>query len=87
MVAASKVSIVEWLASSFYKRDDSVANKEVTKGNTLLAPDEIDMLATLRMSKEFMRFMRESHAHLSLMNFQDFIECIDEKESLNPNSL
>ena len=86
MDAASKDSIGAWLASSFCKRVNSVLNQTVTKGSVLLAPNEIVMLATLQMSRELMKLMRESHAHLSLRHLQDFAEDKDE-ESLNLNSL
>ena len=74
MVTASKGSICTWLASSFCERVNSVANQVVTKVNSLLSPDEIDMLTTLRMNRDFMQFMRESYGHLSLKNLQDFVE-------------
>ena len=63
MAAASKGSIGAWLASSLCKRVNSVANQAVTKGSSLLAPNEIGMLATLRMSRNFVKIIRESHGH------------------------
>ena len=38
------------------------ANFILTDGNSLLSPDEINMLVTLRMNRKFMQFMRENHA-------------------------
>ena len=45
------------------------------------------MITALRISKDFMKFMRESHSHLSLRNSEDFVEDKEEAESLNLNSL
>jgi hypothetical protein len=39
-----------------------VANLVLTDGNSLLSPDEINMLVTLQMNRNFMQFMRENHA-------------------------
>ena len=44
MVTTSKCSIGTWLASSFYEKVNSVANQVVTKGDSLLLPDEVYML-------------------------------------------
>ena len=74
MATTSKGSIVTWLASSFFEVLNSVANQVITKGNSLFSPDEVDMLATLWMRRDFMQFMRESCGHLSLKNLQDFVE-------------
>ena len=87
MAAASKGSIGEWLSSSFCERHNSVTNQAVAKGSSLLVPNEIGMLATLQMSRELMKLMRESYAHLSLRHLQDSAEDKDEEESFNMNSL
>jgi hypothetical protein len=34
----------------------------LTDGNSLLSPDEINMLVTLQMNRKFVQFMRENHA-------------------------
>ena len=64
MVTASKGSIGTWLASSFCARVNYVDNQVVTKVNSLLLPDDIHMLKTLRMKREFMQLMRESYGHI-----------------------
>ena len=74
MVTASKKSICACLCSILCERVNSVANKVVTKVNSSLLPDDIDMLITLRINSEFMQFTRESYGHLSLKNFKDFAE-------------
>jgi hypothetical protein len=42
--------------------ESNCANLVLTDGNSLLSPDEINMLVTLRMNCKFMQFMRENHA-------------------------
>lgn len=61
MAIASKGSIGALLASSFCERINSAANQVVTSGNTFLGPDEINMLVTLRMNRDFMAFMRKHY--------------------------
>ena len=74
METESKGSIGTWLASSFCERVNSVANQVVSKGNTLLNSNDIDVLTTQRMNSDFMMLMRDSHGHLSLKNLDYFIE-------------
>ena len=62
MAVASRGSIGGFLASSFCERINSCANLVLTDGNSLLSPDEINMLVTLRMNRDYMQFMRENHA-------------------------
>jgi hypothetical protein len=62
MAVASRGSIGGFLASSFCERINSCANLVLMDGNSLLSPDEINMLVTLRMNRKFMQFMREHHA-------------------------
>ena len=38
-----------------------MAKQVLTDGNTLLADEEINMLVTLRMNRDFMEFMREHY--------------------------
>ena len=74
IVTASKAPMGTWLVSSFYERVNSVENQEVSKGNNSIAPDEKGMLETLRMIRDFMKFMREPFGHLLLRNLEDFTE-------------
>jgi hypothetical protein len=62
MAVASRGSIGGFLASSFCERINSCANLVLTDGNTLLSKDEINMLVTLRVNRNFMKFMRDHHA-------------------------
>lgn len=87
MVTASKDSIGTWSSLSFCERENSVANKVVAKGNNVLAPNETHILITLRMNRDFIKCMRESHSHFSLISLEDFIEDKEEVENLNLNSL
>ena len=38
-------------------------NLVVTDGNTLLAPEEVEMLSVLRMNRGFMETSRSKHSH------------------------
>ena len=58
MATHSRASVGSLLASSFAERINSAANLILTKGNTLLSPEEIDMCTTLRINRDFMKFMR-----------------------------
>jgi hypothetical protein len=62
MAVASRGSIGGFLASIFCERISSCANLVLTDGNSLLSPDEISMLVTLRMNRKYMKFMHENHA-------------------------
>jgi hypothetical protein len=48
-------------AESYCERVLSCANNVVTKGNTLLSDEEVEMLVVLRMNRDFMTFMREHY--------------------------
>jgi hypothetical protein len=48
-------------AESYCERVLSCANNVVTKGNSLLSDDELEMIVVLRMNREFMQFMREHY--------------------------
>jgi hypothetical protein len=52
-------SVVSLLASSYAESIKSAANLILTKGNTLLAEEEIKMCTVLRMNRSFMEFMRK----------------------------
>ena len=63
-----------------------MANQAVIKGNSLLLPDEVDMLLTLRMGRDFAQLTRESYGRLSLKNSLDFAEDNEEAESISLNN-
>ena len=46
-------------AESYCERVLSCANNVVTKGNTLLSDEEVEMFVVLLMNKHFISFMRE----------------------------
>ena len=52
-LAKSKGLICTWLASSFCERVNLVANQAFIEVNSLLLPDEVGMIATLRTSRDF----------------------------------
>ena len=58
-------------------------NQVVTKGNPILSPDEVDMLTTLWMNRDFMQLIIESYGNLSLKKFQEFAEDKREIEIIN----
>ena len=68
MALASRGSIGALHASSFCERVNSCGNLVLTEGNTLLPQEEVNMLVTLRMNKNFLKFMRENHKHLGITN-------------------
>ena len=55
MDTALKCSIGTCLVLSFCERVDSVPNQVVTKWNTFITSDEIEILSTLRKSREIMK--------------------------------
>jgi hypothetical protein len=59
MATHSRGSVGSLLASSYAERVNSAANLILTKGNTLLAEEEINMCTVLRMNRSFMEFMRK----------------------------
>lgn len=61
-MASSSVGQLGALSAEWYcERVLSCANNVITKGNTLLDDDELEMLVILRMNRDFMQFMREHY--------------------------
>ena len=48
-------------AESYCERILSCANNVVTKNNTLLGDEEMEMVVVLRMNRQFMQYMREHY--------------------------
>jgi hypothetical protein len=69
MATTSRGSIAQNTAVSFCERINSAANQTVTKGNTLLGPDEVNMLTVLRVNRKFMAYMRKRHPKASEQHF------------------
>ena len=69
MATASRASIGSHVASSFPERINSAANLTLTKGNSLLSTEEINMLTVLRINRNFMIYMRKKYPSLSLQQF------------------
>ena len=55
---------------SFAERVNSAGNLVLTKGNTLLGDEEVSMLVTLRMNREFMIYIRHHHPNVSRQDFK-----------------
>ena len=66
MAIISRGSIGTFLASSFCERINSAGNLVMTDGNTMLGDEELNMMATLRMNRDFMKFMRNKFGNISL---------------------
>jgi len=69
MATTSKGSIAANTAVSFCERINSAANVTMTKGNTLLGSEEVNMLTVLRVNRDFMKYMRKHHAVASQQHF------------------
>ncbi|KAJ1454775.1 hypothetical protein M885DRAFT_566020 [Pelagophyceae sp. CCMP2097] len=72
------------LASSFCERINSAANLVLTKGNSVLANEEIDMCTTLRMNRTFMQFMRIHYNHISLQQYKMTVVTEEDNEPDEP---
>ena len=59
-------SIGTFLAFSFCERINSADNLVMTDSNTMLGDEEFNMMATLRMNRDFMKFMRNKFGNISL---------------------
>ena len=69
LARASRGSIATLPAESLCERIISAANLVMTDGNTLLGDEELDMLVTLRMNREFIEWARQKYAHLLSKSF------------------
>jgi adenylosuccinate synthase len=70
MATHSRGSVGSLRASSYAERINSAANLILTKGNTLLAEEEINMCTALRMNRSFMEFMRKYHPDAAKQRFK-----------------
>jgi hypothetical protein len=66
----SRGSVGSLLASSYAERVNSAAKLILTKGNTLLAEEDINMCTVLRMNRSFMEFMRKYHPDAAKQRFK-----------------
>jgi hypothetical protein len=70
MATHSRGFVSSLLASSYAERVNSAAKLILTKGNTLLAEEEINMCTVLRMNRSFMEFMRKYHPDAAKQRFK-----------------
>jgi hypothetical protein len=70
MATHSRGSVGSLLASSYAERVNSDANLILTKGNSLLAEEEINMCTALRMNRTFMQYMRQHHPDAANQQFK-----------------
>jgi hypothetical protein len=83
MATHSRASLGTVLASSFAERINSGGSIIVTKGNTLLADEEIDICTTLRMNRGFMTFMRTHYCDISRQQFK--MSVVTEEQNSKPD--
>jgi hypothetical protein len=69
MATHSRASVGSLLASSYCERLNSASKIIFNDSNSLLSPEEMNMLAILRMNKEFMDYMREHYPHIAKQRF------------------
>ena len=69
MATHSRASVGSLLASSYCERVNSAGKFIFNDSNSMLSPEEMNMLATLRMNKEFMEYMRENYSHIGKQQF------------------
>ena len=74
MATTSKGSIAANTAVSFCERINSVANQVVTKGNTLLGSDEVNMPTVLQMNR---KFIAHYHARFPELLKEHFLSTAD----------
>ena len=64
MAGCSRYHLGAVNSESFCERVFSEVNNSMTSGNTLLADEELQMLALLRMNREFMAYMHSKYPHI-----------------------
>ena len=69
MASSSVGQIGALSAESYCERILSCANNVITKGNTLLGDEELEMIVVLRMNREFMQFMRTHYSAIAKQAF------------------
>ena len=70
MASCSHASLGALNAESFCERVLSAANLVVTDGNTLLSPEEVEMLSILRINRGFMETSRSKYAEEAKQQFK-----------------
>ena len=66
MATTTRGSIGTFLASSFCERINSADNLVMTDNNTMLGDEKLNMMATLRMNRDFIKFMRNKFGNISI---------------------
>ena len=69
MAACSAGQIGALNSESFCERVLSAGNLVVNEGNTLLNPEEVEMLAVLRINRTFMEYMRTHYSKEAKQQF------------------
>jgi hypothetical protein len=84
MAMFSRGSIAANSAVSFCERINSAANLVVTKGNSLLDSEDINMMTVLRTNREFMEHMRSKDSKASGQRFN--MTLVDGAENVDDSS-
>ena len=69
MARSSRCNIGSLMTESFCERVISAWNIVMTDVNTLLNGEELDMMMTLRMNREFIKWARKMFPHLKYESF------------------
>ena len=86
MASCSYASIGALNAESFCERVLSAASLVVTDGNTLLSPEEVEMLSVLRINRRFMEICRSKFAKEAKQQFNKTIVEEDDEAAAAPST-
>jgi hypothetical protein len=86
MASCSYASIGALNAESFCERVLSAASLVVTDGNTLLSPEEVEMLSVLRINRRFMEICRSKFAKEAKQQFNQTIVEEDDEAAAAPST-
>jgi len=86
MAVASKDMMGSLMASSFCERINSCSNLVYTKNNSLLSDDEIDMVVTLRMNRDFMKHMRLNYPEVIKSTHPRYGTIVSAQDLLDQNT-
>ena len=81
MASCSHASLGALNAESFCERVLSAASLVITDGNTLLAPEEVEMLSVLRINRGYMETARSKHAEEAKQHFKMTLVEVNEHEA------
>ena len=86
MAVPSKGMMVSLMVSSFCDRINSCVNLVCTKNNNLLSDDEIDMVVTPRMNRDFTQHIRLYYPEVIKSNHPTFVTIVSVQDLLHQNN-